>query len=801
VSDSASGARRFVAPALAGLTLLLLWGPLASWSRLLAARDVLQFFLPLRDSLVRLAALGFPEWNPWIQGGQPLLSDPSYAAWYPPTWLAFAVGAARSLGWGAFLHAAWAAVGAYLLARRLGARGEAAALGALGYAAGGPFVSLLHAAGHFSGAAWLPWTLLATDHLARVGRHDPAARRSLFTLALVGAALLLNGEPVTLIAQALAAVVWLLVVAQRRRGALGRALAAALIAAGLAAVQLLPALVRLTRSARAGGLGAAEALDWSLAPIRLGELLVPHLLGDPARVGERLWFGWGLVDRDFPFVLALAPGLPLLVLALFGWLFPGTRKRGLLALLAGLGVALALGRHLPLLPTLRAIGFPFSAVRFPEKFVFLTGAAIAWTAALALERVLADGERGERRSLRQLERVAGGLLGLFLALAALVLVAPPALAHWLQAHSGPGAGDAAAARALAFHRHALVQLVLVAAAVFCLVALVRRRRLPLGALAAGLVLVAGLELLALERPLLPTLPLSALAAPPPLARAALDRPARLWSQPDAEHLPAIGPGGGLDAHAQAVADRLDPASGVIWGLSYALSSDYARTLTPPARRALEVAQALLASDPAAFRRWAGAWSVGWMIEAASDFDRPSPRSPGAATPLARLEPLAQYLPEVRWVAAATSFDDDREALARALAAGLPLASHEYLLSPPAVFPERYDDRRSLEVETDTGSRVEVAVGPGDEALLVVARTWDPDWHATSSDGTLPVLETAAGYFAVPVPARTRHLTLAYRDPWIRIGAAVTATTVALLLLSGLRRRRHGASASPAPHAF
>ncbi len=708
-----------------------------------------------------------------------------------PTWLAFLVGAVRSLGLVALLHVALAALGAYLLARRLGARPEAASLAALGFAAGGSFVSLVHALGHLSGAAWLPWAMLAADRVATAERGREARRASV-ALGLVGAAALLNGEPVTLTGLVVGVAFFLFRDRHALRPALGRAVAAALLAATLAGVQLLPAWVRLTESSRAAGLAPARALEWSLPPVRLGELLVPHLLGDPSRVGQGLWFGWGIEDRDFPFVLVLAPGMAVLLLALLGWLRGGIPRRGALAGLALGGAALALGRHLPLLPALRALGPPFSAVRFPEKFFYLTGAALALTAALALERLLAAREAGDPRPARWLERFAVAVLALQSAIAAYLYLGPAKLTSFLATHAGASATPAELARGLAFYRSQALLGLSIAVALTLLAVATRRSRFGSRALATGWIVLAACELVPLARPLVSTLPIAAYLDPPPLARQALATPGRLWSRADDLRLPPLSrPGGGLALPIEAALDRLDPASGVNWGLSYALSRDYAVTYTAPARRAEETARRLArAADPTLFRRFAGAWGVTETIEPRTPAELVRALRSGEARPLpARLDALAETLPPLRMVQEADYFDDSASALAAALDAGLPLARREFLIAPADEYPQRFDTGRTLAVVSDLGDTMDLALGDGNETLLVIATTWDADWSAVSAGEALPVFDTAAGYLAVPVPAGARRVKLRYRDPWVRVGGALSLAALAGLALAASRSRR------------
>ncbi|HXO27834.1 MAG TPA: hypothetical protein VOA80_10845, partial [Thermoanaerobaculia bacterium] len=157
------------APMLLGAAwLALLFGRLLSPGRALANRDILLFHLPLRVCFRNLVAGGvLPLWNPWLNGGQPILSNPSYAAFYPPTWLALPLPPEYALSVLAMLHAAIAFAGAWRLARRLGAGKGAAALAAVGYTGSGALLSLLEAYTLFCSMAWLPWVLALGDDALR----------------------------------------------------------------------------------------------------------------------------------------------------------------------------------------------------------------------------------------------------------------------------------------------------------------------------------------------------------------------------------------------------------------------------------------------------------------------------------------------------------------------------------------------------------------------------------------------------------------------------------------------------------
>ena len=107
--------------------------------------------------------------------------------------------------------------------------------------------------------------------------------------------------------------------------------------------------------ARGGGLSTADAGMWSARPVRLIEIFVPRLFGDPSRDEEDLFFG--ALQRQA--VSLPAVSLPGMLLAILGTGRCCVRreayipKRRALMAGAGLGVFFGLGRFNPLFPVLR----------------------------------------------------------------------------------------------------------------------------------------------------------------------------------------------------------------------------------------------------------------------------------------------------------------------------------------------------------------------------------------------------------------------------------------------------------------
>ena len=83
------------------------------------------------------------------------------------------------------------------------------------------------------------------------------------------------------------------------------------------------------------------------------------------------------------------------------------------------------------------------------------------------------------------------------------------------------------------------------------------------------------------------------------------------------------------------------------------------------------------------------------------------------------------------------------------------------------------------------------------SFLVAAITYDDGWSGTLENGA-PVwlCPTTLGQIGAALPPGGHTLRLRYRDPWVRIGAAVTGTTLLLVALVALRRRRLPVESAP-----
>ncbi len=774
------------------LLLALFFAPLADPGRVLVARDVLKFHLPLRASWAELAHGGAAQWDPFAQGGQPLVSNPNYGALYPPSWIALLLPPHAALAWLVLAHAGLAALGAARLATRLGADAWSALLAALAFTAGPTYLSLLHSLPLALGMSWLPWILAATLDL--VASENRAARgRATAALAIPLALQAITGDPAMLLMTALALAAFLASAPRRTRERAGWLAAAAALALGLAAVQLLPALRRLAETARAPGLGFEQATRWSLPWGRLVELAFPRFFGDLARPERGLYFGWGIHDRDFPYLLLLDISLPLLVLALAAWLRRGTPYRLPWLLSGGAGLFLALGRHSPFYRPALALLPGLDRVRYPEKFLLLTLTAAIFTAVVAWRRLLDARERG-RTTLAELPAALACVLAALAALFAALARGAPGLMEWfVRAHSGLPPGPESLRRAQAFFSVESAVALAVALASVALFLAARFSRHPRRRLEVAAALLVAAELFWYARPLAATLPASEVLARPRLLEGLSRHPGRLYAEsgdPEASTDLVFTGGDPALAWARAPVERLDPRLGNLFDAAYVFDVDYDLTATGPARRAAAWLARLGPSSDAG-RRLLGAWSVRHLVrrrsaeEMASDF-----RAHGGAPLSARREENLYALPTVRFVTRAELFAEPSAAERAAEAAALPLDRTEFLIGT-GVLPTGSLGRARLRSVTAHGADLEIAYVADAPSLLVVASTFDRDWRAVSKDEPWPIFETAGGYLALLVPPGEQRFTLAYRDPWFATGRATSAVALlATLAMAFAARRRH-----------
>lgn len=408
--------KRF-APDLAAAALLLLLPVLVFWQvwtpnshdRVMFGGDILMGAYPTRVFVHRLFMLGqAPAWNPYQLAGMPLFGDVQVAPYYLPNLLLDVLFGGRDLPYTAFemlvvAHYALGALLFYAYVRGLGVRPAAALIGAIGFEFNGFFVG--HR-GHYNMLAvvvWLPGLLWLLDMAWRAARPRAALGWAV-AAGLALSQLVMAGHPQAALYCSLTIAAYML---YRWRGTLRRATSwagrmrvpalfalAGVLAAGIAAVALLPAAELLGRSLR-NDLSYDFAAQYSLLPRNFVGLLMPEFLG------------WSATE------FRIYSGILTLVLAAVALVVPERPRpeRRFLGLAALVALVTALGGFTVLHGLIYRFVPGFSSIRVSVRAFYIANFALAALAAFGAEHLLGAMRTAELRRLRVLARGAAAVLG------------------------------------------------------------------------------------------------------------------------------------------------------------------------------------------------------------------------------------------------------------------------------------------------------------------------------------------------------------------------------------------------------
>ena len=329
-----------------------------------------------------------PLWNASEGAGQPLLASLGDAPFYPTRLLDLVLPAERAIAVSLALHIALLATGVWLVMRRAGLHPAAAALGAVTMAFSGYVSAHYQVQFILRAIAWLPWMHLAFARLA----ERPSLNRTGVLALVVGLSFLVGFPQVSCLSLYSTAIF----VLPRSRRALTCAGSAVVIGGLLAAVHLLPATELLGQSFRSEGLSSEVREAKSLVPRSLIGLVSPQFFGSPvaeisvsAPALPSPWdfpsfSAWQETDSQNTFEEnTLFVGLIPLCLAILGCLRPGRARR----VTMGLALVLLIAMAVPGLSSLVSLlpGMKFGS---PKRVLFLAAYALAWLAALELDRIV-----------------------------------------------------------------------------------------------------------------------------------------------------------------------------------------------------------------------------------------------------------------------------------------------------------------------------------------------------------------------------------------------------------------------------
>jgi hypothetical protein len=744
--------------------------------KLFLARDVFRVSLPLNHYwATRVASGEFPDWYPFDGLGQPFVGMVISGAFHPSKllYLVLPLGTAMKVNILACYPLAF--LGVLLLARRLGLGGAAALVPALTYSLSGYLLGISNNVLYLMAAATLPWAFWAVDRF--VASPTPAAAG---LSALLLALILFAGDPQAFAVCCALVLVWMLA---RRPGTPMRtrtlqAVGVMLLTAGLAAVQLLPALHVLSQ----GGIGdqaLAVAVRWSVHPVRLLEMLVGSVFaatpGSPE--GRAIALELMKADMDSLWVDSLHVGLPALVFA--GVALLAHRRNRTAWLLAGVVaflLVLALGRFGGLYPLVHWLLPPWRAFRYPEKlmpFVILglaLGAGFGLRATLESERVrrlvghVFWGAAGASLLLLALERGAGLYSRLLMSL-------------WRGTPS-----EATLAKLGALYELGLLQTAVVALVLGTLLRLVHKLHL----LAALVPLTFALHFFVADEPIYQLAISEALTTPPPFAARILEESGESRARVlDASTWLAVPKVQGLDiADSKALVLSASMCS-VIPALHGIENGNW--YLPAVSRRSVRLIGAALGNP----RHLGGALAAPYIVEDAvpGRHEAVVERLPPFRLQLAKVPAVARaYLSRPHCVAT----QDEALAWLRRSPPGTWTETAVECTAPAPESSGAWEPGR-VELDEHHPESLRFRVDATSPSVLVVADAFYSGWTATVDDQPVEILPANGALRAVSVPAGAHTVEFRYRTPGLVAGALLSLLTALACAAWALKASRARAS--------
>jgi hypothetical protein len=336
-------------------------------------RDLYLYFLPQKRLLVDfLHHWELPLWDPYLHGGQPYLADLNQSALYPGNLLFLFFPLFRAFNLTIVLHVILSAVSAYLCARVVGLRPISSYIAGMFFGFCGYTLSLINLWGRLLAFPYIPLLILSWHSYLLQGK------KKWFTSTVVfGAIQALTGAPETSALSLIFLLGWTLFYPYPHRSyvrKIGFWVICTVFIVGLTSIQLFPTIEMTLQSNRGQGFSYENFTQQSLFFKRLPELIVPGFLGPIDTLRETDYWGWTLVNMQFPYILSIYCGCAAIALAVIGgvhkcYLHPLSSKVRA-GLLGGCicALVLSLGRSLPVFRVFYAVPF-MSMFRYPIKFL------------------------------------------------------------------------------------------------------------------------------------------------------------------------------------------------------------------------------------------------------------------------------------------------------------------------------------------------------------------------------------------------------------------------------------------------
>jgi len=725
--------------------------------------DLNSYHYPMKHVVREAVRSGeFPYWNPLFSCGAPLAANPVYELFYPPQWLVYLLPFHFGVQLHILLHFAIAAIGTFLLLRRLGASPPPAVFGSIAFVFCGSYLSLSSRLPLLFSISWLPLVLLLTLRFLE-NRSGPR----LLALSSVMAMQFILGEPSVVIQTWGLIAGWAFFRAIRssarkaecKRLAIGIGLAA-VAALLLGTVQLLPAIDFARDTVRARSFDFRIVSSWSTPPVRLVELILPGVLRHTASANGDAVIRTIYTLRNDAYLIEIYAGAVVVLLALAG-VFAGVRGRWIFAGTMTAALIVAMGDHTPVLKALYDAGI-FSSIRFPEKFLLTVAFAIAVWGALVFERLLAGDQR--------VARWAFGLAVVWLILSILLLL------------NAPDGG------ALATRQYFEVNCVRAALATAWLWMM---RRGPNNSKAYIGVALLAVDLWFATLNAVPRARREFFNPPPLLERVERSQPYRVFNEAawlvwegDAGSNQVLRLAQGSDFE-WVVRNSLTPEIPTEAGLATALEQDIDQTSL---KKMDDFREAMIgtrsAHVPGADEPYARMANVGWRVlprELNEALRQQIQNDARHAMPVA-IAPSAVRVPRFSFAGRLERAPD---------AGGFRFAVERNAADPSVAYVDADPfppARGRVTAVHETANTATIDVITEGRAYLVASITGHRYWSATIDGRPATLLETNLAFHGLIVPPGRHRIEMRYRNPLVPIGAAISLLTLAALVFVERLRR-------------
>ncbi len=761
--------KNFIFLVLPAITAFVLTFPILIPDNTFVGRDFATFNWPLKKVFweLSISKKSFAEWNPYINGGQPILSNPNYSAFYPPHWLLPLLGFPWGLQVMVFLHLLWGGVGASLMLEKHGVKTPLSLIGGSLYI-GGWFLGLISTYNFLTSISWLPWAILGVMHYLQ--------GKSILFACLPIVLSLLGGEPVATIIISLSIALY---IAAKKINLiyLKKLILIYTTSILVSSIQLLPTFVRVLKTERTNQ--NKSNLVWSLSPLRLVEFGWPFFWGNPTKDEEGEYLGWNINDKNYPYILFISPGITLFLGALTLYFSRITLDDKLHLLkkftfyLAISGLLLAL--RSPIQSFLISIPLsPLRLIRYPEKFILLTTVALTIGGITGIYLLLIS-----EKIRTTFTKIA--YIFLFLSLArVLILLSPYIRNELLEFALDPSIKGTLRENISSFVLHSSLLDLAVAIIIVILPVVIRYRM----AFLSLLFLSSSIHTLIFSKSLLRIYPTNLFTKPPKIVD--LLKGGRIFPQSSLYSGPEIFPPKwpvGIRQY-MLFRERLDPYTALLWKLPYSLHKDYDMMQTKWGVQSFELLKNLWEKDKRSAKLYLAAWNTSVIIYRQTIEDYKTLLVKGITLtkiPTYRIEIIPHFIDLVNSVNI-IEFIEDKEKFLQKLVT-LKIDELNYLeLSPIPITNKRFR-KVSLEYKLYIDKILVIPSHPT-EIALSVGFNYDPFWKVYTYPGKKNhrIYRSWFGkMIAVIQDKGYKCIVFEYKDPYIPIGAFATFITLGIML--------------------